>query len=444
MFNPSIYRSYDIRGVVPNEFDAEEGYHIARAYAQYLKPKKIVVARDMRPSGDEIEPQVIKGLTDAGVDVISIGQVTSPMFYFAVHYFGADGGLMVTASHNPGKYNGIKLTREEAIPIGGNSGLLEIRDLVEKRDWEEEPETGTVEKQKITEQYLNWVTQKVDATELTLVVDAGNGMAGSILEEYFNRVGGNVIPMYWEPDGTFPNHEADPLKEENMADLMKATPQHNAHIGVAFDGDGDRVFFCTEKGERIPGEITTALIAQEILREQPGATMLYDLRSSRATKEVVEEAGGKASMSKVGHSNIKKQMREERAVFAGEVSGHLYFTPYYAESSFMALGYLLRLLKREGKPLSEIIAPLMRYAKSPEINFEVENGKEVLEQMKQKYADAEILELDGVSIIYPTWWANVRASNTEPVLRLNMEADTPELLQEKQAELEQLIGGTKL
>lgn len=439
VFNPNIYRSYDIRGIVPDEFDADEAYHIGRAYAQFTNAKKVVVARDMRPSGDDIEQKLIEGLTDGGVNVISIGMATTPMFYFAVHYLKTDGGLSVTASHNPGKYNGVKMTRESAIPIGGDTGLFEIRDLVEKRNWQPVARKGSIEKADVQKEYLTLVTKNVDASGLKIVVDAGNGMSGMLQQEYFNAVGGDVTPLYWELDGTFPNHEADPLKEENMQDLQNAIKTHNADLGVAFDGDGDRVFFVTEQAEIVPGDFTTALIAQEMLKHKSGAAFLYDLRSSRITKETIEAAGGVAYMSKVGHSNIKAQMRERNAIFAGELSGHFYFTPWYAESGFLALGYILRLLKEQNKPFSEIVAPLKKYAKTPEINFEVQDKEKILNSVKEKYADAEQLELDGVSIVYPSWWANVRASNTEPLLRLNMEADTQELLEEKRSEIESIL-----
>lgn len=439
MFNPTIYRSYDIRGIVPDEFDADEAYHIGRAYALATGAKQVVVARDMRLSGEEITAQLLKGLTEGGVDVLYIGMATTPLFYFAVHFLKTDGGLSVTASHNPGKYNGVKMTRAQAVPIGGDSGLKDIRDLVEKRQWPTPVKMGVVTQVSVKNEYLDMVTAGWDAKGLKIVVDAGNGMAGILLKDFFERVGGEVIPLYWEPDGNFPNHEANPLEEKNMKDLHKAVLEHKADLGIAFDGDADRVFFGTEKGLTIPGDISTALIAQELLKEKPGATILYDLRSSRATKEEIEKAGGKALMSKVGHSNIKKQMREHNALFAGELSGHFYFTPWYAESGMLAVKYLVKVLKESGKRMSEIVAPIMHYAKTEEINFEVADKTPVLKALKEKYADAEFLELDGITISYPDWWANVRASNTEPLLRLNMEADTAALLKEKQAEVEAII-----
>lgn len=441
MFHPEIYRSYDIRGVVPNEFDAEEAYHIGRACAVHTKAKRVVVARDLRPSGDEITPRLIEGLVDGGVDVVDIGSSTTPMFYFAVHHLSADGGVMVTASHNPAQYNGIKMTRDHAIPIGGDSGLLDIRDLVKARLWKE-GSRGSVSKDSVTEAYLSMIVQDVDAGRLKIVVDAGNGMAGLLLPSYVELVGGTISRLYWDIDMTFPNHEADPLKEENMEDLKKEVVRKHADLGVAFDGDGDRVFFVTEKGDVIPGDISTALIAREILAREKGAGVLYDLRASRTTKEVIEESGGRAVMSKVGHSNIKKQMRAENAVFAGEVSGHFYFTPWYAESGFLALGHMIRMLTEKNVAFSELVAPLMRYAKTQEINFTVQDKEAVLRKLRETFSDADILNLDGITISYDAWWANVRASNTEPLLRLNMEARTNELLNEKRKEIERCIAAT--
>ena len=439
MFTPGIYRSYDIRGVVPDELDATEAYHIGRAYAQFTGAKKVVVARDMRPSGDDLTPEVIRGLTEGGVDVLDMGLATSPMFYFGVHQLEAEGGLMVTASHNPGKYNGVKMTRAKAVPIGGATGIMDIRDLVERRQWPKSEIVGTVEKVDVRAQYMAAITKDVDASGLTIVADTANGMAGLLAEEYFENVSSTTIPLFWDLDGTFPNHEADPLTEENRVAAEAAVKEHKADIGVMFDGDGDRVFFIDEKGNTIPGDLATALIGEEVLKEKPGSTILCDLRASRATREAIEEAGGKAILSQVGHSNIKAQMRADNAVFAGEVSGHFYFTPWYAESAFLALSYVIKLMKQEGKPLSELVAPLMRHAKTPEINFEVEDKESALARIKDTYADADILELDGITIEYKDWWANIRASNTEPLLRLNMEANTPELLAEKRAEIEAIL-----
>jgi phosphomannomutase len=442
MFNYDIFRSYDIRGVVPDEFDPEEAYHIGRAYAEHTGAKRVAVGYDMRKSSLEFVDNIHRGLTDAGVDVVDIGLATTPMLYFAVHELKTDGGLMVTASHNPGKYNGVKMTRQEAVPIGGDTGMAEIRDLVEKREWKEVKNKGNiVEDKSLRETYLSMVCEKGLAKGLKIVVDAGNGMAGVLLDDVFKRIGGEVVPLFWEPNGDFPNHEANPLEEKNMKDLNAAVKEHGADLGVAFDGDADRVFFSDETGKTVPCDLITALIAQEILKKKKGATILYDLRSSRATKEAIEEAGGVPEMTRVGHSNIKADMRKMNAVFAGEVSGHFYFVPWYAESGMLAMMYMIRMLQETGKSVSELIKPLERYAKTPEINYEVEDKATVLKNIKNKYADADILELDGVTVSYADWWANVRTSNTEPLLRLNLEAKTPELLKEKQEEIEAIIKG---
>ena len=442
MFNASIYRSYDIRGIVPTELDKEECYHIGRAYAKFTGAKRVVVARDMRPSGDEFEPELVRGLTEGGVNVIRIGLATSPMFYFAVHFFGADGGVMVTASHNPGQYNGLKMTRAEAVPIAGDSGLMDIRDLAEKRDWEAVTQAGKTEDKQIKDEYVQMVTAGFSAEGLKIVVDAGNGMSGYILKDVFERLGGEVVPLYWELDGSFPNHEADPLKEENLEDLKKVMKQEKADLGVAFDGDADRVFFVTDQGETVPGDITTAIIAKEVLAKHKGAPVLYDIRASWTPPDVIKEAGGEPVMWKVGHSLIKAKMREVGAKFAGEVSGHFFFTPWFAESGMLAMGHVLTVVRREGKSLSEIVKPLLRYVKTPEINYDVPDKEAAIARIKNQYSDASrIFDFDGIRFEYEDWWASVRPSNTEPKLRLNMEAKTSELLEKKKAEIEGLIKG---
>jgi phosphomannomutase len=442
MFHSEIYRSYDIRGIVPTDLDAEEAYHIGRAFVQYSGARRIVVARDMRPSGDDLEPALIRGLTEGGADVLRVGLATSPLFYFAVHALEADGGVMVTASHNPGAYNGMKMTRESAIPIAGDTGLMDIRDLVQRRNWDMISQQGQVIDADVREKYVAEVTRGVSAEGLKIVVDAGNGMAGMLLASVFERIGGEVVPLYWDLDGTFPNHEADPLKEENMHDLHARVLAEGADFGVAFDGDADRVFFGTEKGVTIPGDITTAIIASEVLKDHPATPVIFDVRASRTTAEAIREAGGQPVMWKVGHSLIKPKMREVGAWFAGEVSGHYFFAPHYTESALRAMGYFLRVLQqKQGVAVSEVVAPYLRYAKTPEINFDVQDKEAALTRIRERYQDAEVSELDGIRVDYPAWWANVRPSNTEPKLRLNMEADTPELLSQKQSEIEQLITG---
>lgn len=441
-FNPTIYRSYDIRGVVPQELDETDAELIGRAFVVFTGAKKVLVARDMRTTGQAMHTALIAGLTAQGADVIDIGMATSPLFYYSVWQSGADGGMMVTASHNPGKYNGFKMTRGQAVPISKDTGILAIRDLVEKKSFPPVEKPGTVTTQEHLAGYLDYALAGADKVKpMKIVIDYGNGMCGLLaphIKKYLPQV--EIIGMYDELDGSFPNHEANPLEEKNMRDLQKRVQTEGADVGVAFDGDGDRVGFTDERGITVPGEFITAILAQEVLKEHPGATILYDLRSSWATREAITAAGGVPNMSRVGHSYIKDQMRADNAVFAGEMSSHFYFQEYYAESAVRAMVLLLRVISGAGQPLSELVKPLQKYAKTPELNFEVDNKQELIDEAKRRYADGKQFALDGLSIEYADWWFNIRASGTEPLLRLNMEAKTPELLAEKKQELCSFLG----
>ena len=455
-FTPGIFRSYDIRGVVPDELDAADAEKIGRVFVTWLGNGQqaagnrltILVARDMRKSGDELHPAVIRGIAAQGADVVDVGLATSPLFYYSVWQASADAGVMVTASHNPGKYNGFKMTRAEAVPISRDTGLLAIRDLVEK--WSlrapsvsrNDGHVGTVSTADFSDGYLTYATAGAENVgPLKVVIDCGNGMVGLLIRRVLAclpQVQATVL--YEELDGSFPHHEANPLKEENMRDLQERVRAEKGDIGVAFDGDGDRVGFTDENGVTVPGDFVTALLAQEVLREKPGAKILYDLRSSWATKEAIEAAGGTPVMSRVGHSYIKEQMRTERAVFAGEMSSHFYFQEYYAESAVRAMVLLLRVLSERQQSFAQLVTPLRKYAKTPEINFEVEEKDRVLATLKRRYADGKQFALDGLSVDYPEWWFNVRASGTEPLLRLNLEAKTGGLLEEKKQELFAILG----
>lgn len=441
-FTPSIYRSYDIRGIVPDELDAQDAEQIGRAFVVFTGAQKVLVARDMRTTGPQLHAALIRGVTGQGADVVDIGLATTPLFYYSVWQSRAHAGVIVSASHNPGQYNGFKLTRHQALPISKDAGILAIRDLVEKRDFPPVDRTGTTTTADYAVGYLDYATQGGEAVgALNVVIDAGNGMAGLLLPRVVQRMPRvKVTRMYWELDGTFPHHEANPLKLETLRDLQERVRTEGADLGVAFDGDADRVAFIDETGTVVPGDLCTALIAQGILREQPGATILYDLRSSSATKEVIAAAGGVPVMTRVGHSYIKALMREKRAAFAGELSGHFYFQEYVAESGLRAMTLLCRRLSESGKPFSELLAPLRKYAKTPEINFEVADKDAAIAEAKRRYADGKQFELDGLSVEYPDWWFNLRASGTEPLLRLNLEARTPELLEQKKAELFKLLG----
>jgi len=426
----SIFKAYDIRGVVPDQLDADLAYGIGRATAKFLGGKTLVVGWDARTSAEEFSQAVLRGVADEGVDVIALGPVATPMLYFAVEDCGAAGGIMITASHNPGQYNGFKICREHAIPVGGDSGLKDIEKIVPERS--KAPvaaQRGGVTQLDITDDYVQHV-KKVggDCPALRVAIDCGNGMAAAGLETLLKDLPLEVERLYFEPDGSFPNHEADPLKEENLADVIAAVKRVGADFGVAFDGDGDRAVFVDEAGRPISSDLVTALLAGPLLEKNPGSTVLYDLRSSRATAEAVREKGGVAEMCRVGHSFVKAQMRETGAIFGGELSGHFYFRfsdNLMVDDGIAAFVAMLQLLASEGKPMSELVAPLRRYAASGEINRRVSDTEAVISAIEAEYGEgAEISHLDGLLVQFPDWWFNLRPSNTEPVIRLNLEAGT--------------------
>jgi phosphomannomutase len=406
----------------------------------------VVVGRDMRASSPGLTKAVIEGVISMGADVIDIGECSTPIFNFAVaEYDLHDCGIMVTASHNPAKYNGFKLSYGDAMPIGKASGMDEIKKLVLGGEFENKPE-GNVVESPITDEYLEKIFSFVDVGNIKpmkIIIDAGNGMAGPILEKIFKRLPQiEMRPMYFEPDGTFPNHEANPIKEENLADLKNKIKELNPDLGVAFDGDCDRIGFVDEQGKTIPGDFMTALLAKEILKKYPGGIIHYDLRSSWAVRDTIVENNGVPQMCMVGHALIKKLMRETGAVFAGELSSHFYYKDFYTvESGDLTMLLILQLLSEEGKKMSELISPLKKYFHSGEINFEVEDKEGMMKKIKEKYSEGakDVSELDGIRIEHDDWWFNVRASNTEPLLRLNLEAKTKELMEEKRDEISKII-----
>ncbi len=428
----SIFKAYDIRGVVPDQLTAEDAYAIGRGTARFLQASEIAIGRDARESSPEMAEALRRGMNDEGVSVVDLGCVSTPMLYFAVEELGVGGGVIVTASHNPSQYNGFKICREHAIPIGGETGLKEIEALSRERAKAPlaDPRGGSREVD-VTDGYVEHVLSVGGrCPELKLAIDCGNGMAGVALEPLLAHWPVQVERLYFEPDGRFPNHEADPLKRENLDDVVAAVNRTGADVGIAFDGDGDRAIFVDEKGEPISADLMTGLLAQAQLRRYPGGRVLYDLRSSRATAEAIEAAGGVAEMSRVGHSIVKARMRECGAIFAGELSGHHYFRfsdTLIADDGTAAMVALLDLMAAEGKPLSELIDPLRRYVASGEINRRVENIPALLDAIEAEHKDAEeISRLDGLLVRYPDWWFNLRPSNTEPVLRLNCEAASEE------------------
>ncbi len=426
----SIFKAYDVRGLVPEELDPELARRIGRAIARSLSVPSLVVGRDARSHSPALAASLIEGLRDQGSDVVDVGLVATPMLYFAVEALGAGGGAMVTASHNPARYNGLKICREHAIPVGGESGLAEIERLTSEALAPAE-RRGELRRRDVVAAYASHVRTLLSGAvpPLRVAIDSGNGMASVGLEPLLAGLPLQVERLYFEPDGTFPHHEADPLEPENLRDVSAAVQRSGAHFGVAFDGDADRAVFVDEHGRPVSSDLMTALLARPRLRRAPGARVLYDLRSSRATAEAITEAGGVPQMCRVGHAFIKAQMRESGAVFAGELSGHFYFrfaSGLIADDGIAAFVALLDVLATEGRPLSELVAPLRRYAASGEINRRVKDVPGLLATIERTHAGApEISRLDGLLVRYADWWFSVRPSNTEPLVRLNLEADTP-------------------
>jgi phosphomannomutase len=439
-----LFKAYDVRGIVPDELNDDIAYRIGRAAVEFLGAKRLLVGRDMRESSGPLSKALCDGITDAGADVVWIGQCVSPMVYFGVGKFRYEGGIMVTASHNPAEYNGMKFCREDAIPIGSNSGLQDIEKRAEALA--QSTQVGSIERKGkliekgILDDYIAHVLHFArDIKPMRLVIDTGNGMAGKVLTALIPKLPIQVKRLYFEPDGSFPNHEADPLKDENIMDLQKAVLAEKADLGIAFDGDGDRVAFVDENAKRVPSDLISALIAQEILT-QTKAPVVYDLRSSWVAREEILKYGGTPVESRVGHSFIKSVMRKHNAVFGGEVSGHYYFKDnWFADNADIAWLKVLNVLSRENKPFSEVVRPLRRYYATGEINFHVEDKEAMLEKLREIYKGGEISEMDGVTVRFQEWWFNVRPSNTEPVLRLNLEAKTEDRMRKEKARLEGVL-----
>lgn len=444
--NPGIFKAYDVRGIYPSEINGEVAYSIGRALVKFTGAKKIAVGKDMRVSSPEIEEAFVKGVIDQGADVVKIGLVSTPILYFASWKLDVDAGVVITASHNPAEYNGMKFCLKGAIPIGEGSGMEEIRDLTIRNEFEEIIEKGKIEEaEEIREQYLDYMASFFEkrGEPKKIVVDFANGM-GAVEKEVYEKFPEYLSATYLfeELDGNFPNHEANPLKIETLEVLQKTVLEKKADLGISYDGDADRVGFISEKGEVVPMDYMIALLAKEVLKKNPSSLILMDLRSSNAVREVIEEAGGKVNRCRVGHSLIKKQMREEGAIFAGELSGHYFFEENSkAEMATLAVIILLNLMNESGKKMSELVHELKRYYHSGEINSEVANKDLVMQKLKEKYADGKLDEMDGIRIDFSDWWFSVRASNTEPKLRLNLEAKTEDLMEARRNEVLEIIRG---
>ena len=446
MLDPSVFKAYDVRGIYPSQLDEDGAYRIGRAYVEHFEPRSIAVGRDMRVSSPSMATAAIEGAADGGADVLDIGLVGTEMVYHAVGELGLEGGICVTASHNPGEYTGLKIVRRGALPVGGDSGLEEVKagahagfGPVERR--------GEVREENVWPGFVDKVLSFVDPAaigSLRVVVDAANGMAGVMLPPVLERLPQlDVVRCFFEPDGTFPNHEPNPLLPENREFIVTKTREEGADLGVAFDGDADRCFFVDDGGEFVPGDFVTALLAAAVLEREPGSKVIYDVRASRAVPETIERAGGVPVINRVGHAFIKQRMRKEDATFAGEVSAHYYFRDFsQADSGVVPFLLMLELLSRRGQKLSEILAPLReRFFLTGEINTPVDDVPLKLQELKERYAaeGARVSHLDGISIDFDDWHFNVRPSNTEPLLRLNLEAFSRERMEEKRDEVLSLI-----
>jgi phosphomannomutase len=442
MLDPKVFKAYDVRGIYPSELDEEGAYAISRAYVSQFEPRRIAVGRDMRLSGPAMAKAVIEGAADAGADVLDIGLVGTEMVYFAVGELDLDGGVMVTASHNPQEYTGMKIVRRGALPVGGDSGLLDVRDraMSQGQALGRVPK-GHVRTADIWPAYVERVLSFVDVAAiqaLRVVIDTANGMAGAMLPPVLERLPIEAVRCFFDPDGSFPNHEPNPLLPENREFIVQKTLEEGADLGVAFDGDADRCFFVDDTGEFVPGDFATALLAEGVLEKEPGAKVIYDVRASWAVPETIERAGGVPLVNRVGHAFIKQRMRKEAAAFAGEVSGHYYFRDFsQADSGVIPFLLMLERISKSGAKLSELLRPYReRYFITGELNTPVGDVALKLQELKERFGpEGTVSHLDGVSVDADDWHFNVRPSNTEPLLRLNLEARSRELMERKRDEV---------
>jgi phosphomannomutase len=444
MINESVFKAYDVRGLYPAEINEDLFYQLGRAFIAYLGPGRYAVCRDMRVSSPSLSKAFIDGALTQGGHLVDYGLIGTDQMYFAVAGDKLDGGAMITASHNPGKYNGCKMVRKEAFPLSGEAGIKEMREMIVAGTIPAAPAArGTIEHRDIMDRYIEHVLSFVDEASIkpfNVVLDAGSGVAGLVAPRLFDRLPCKTTRLCFEVDGTFPNHEANPLIEENRQDITAEVIKQKADIGIAWDGDADRCFFIDGTGEFIAGDFITALLAEAFLLKSPKETIIYDVRASYAVKDIVARYGGTALMNRVGHAFIKRRMREENAAFGGEVTGHYYFRDnFYADNGFIPALMILDLMSKKGQPLHELLKPLReKYFISGEINTKVANmdmAATKIAELKKIYAAGNPYELDGVSAEFPDWHFNVRQSNTEPLLRLNLEGLTPEIMEQRRDEV---------
>jgi phosphomannomutase len=447
VIDPGIFKAYDVRGLYPSQLNAEVARQVGRAFVDYLGARRVAVGRDCRLSSPALAAAFVEGARAQEADVTDIGVVSTDMLYYHVARHDLDGGAIVTASHNPKEWNGLKMVRRGALALSGDAGIREIREWVTAGRYADAPRpTGPLRSATVREDYAHHCLAFVDPAaipRLKVVLDAANGMAAVGASAIFERLPVETVPMYFELDGTFPNHPADPLLEENRRDIVERVRREGADLGIAWDGDADRCFFVDDTGEYVPGDFVTALLGEDFARREPGARIVYDVRASRAVTDRVRAGGGVPLMNRVGHAFIKKRMRDENAVFGGEVSGHFYFREnWFADNGMIPALLVLEKLGREGRRLGEILAPLReRYHISGEINSRVDDVERALQRIAERYRDGRITRPDGISVDYDDWHFNVRPSNTEPLLRLNLEAGSGDEMRRRRDEVLAVIRG---
>jgi phosphomannomutase len=444
---PGIFKAYDIRGIYPTELNEEGAYAIGRAFVTFLQAREVIVGHDMRLSGPAIFNAVTRGIMDQGADVVNIGLVSTDQYYFACTRLGLPG-MMVTASHNPKQYNGFKMVRQMPYLLSGAEGIQDLRRIVENDAYAPTTRTGSMRALDLSDEFVTFVLGLIDSDilerrRLKVIADTGNGTVGPILQRVYGRLPIDFIGMYLEPDGNLPNHGLDPLMPENRAELERRVVEEGADAGFAFDGDGDRFFVIDDRGRFISGDFLTALLGRYLLRRAPGSKIVYDVRASWAVRDLISAAGGVPLIERVGHAFIKRRMANENALFGGEVSGHYYFRDFnFADSGIIPSLLVMEMLAGSDQSLSAMLAPLEeKYFISGEINSTVASPKERLEALAAAYADGVIEWIDGISVTYPTWHMNVRASNTEPLIRLNLEATTREEMERRRDEVLAIIRG---
>ncbi|MDF1497984.1 MAG: phosphomannomutase/phosphoglucomutase [Patescibacteria group bacterium] len=448
--NESIFKAYDIRGIYPTQLNEEFAYNLGRGYATFIlrdnpKAKNIVIGSDMRLSSPTLKKELIRGLIESGLNVVDVGLVSTPTFYFAVGFYKYDGGIQVSASHNPKEYNGFKMVKNNSLPISKDTGIMEIKNIILENDFRARKEEGEIiKKENILQELVSNQLADIDITKIKkfkIVVDAANSMGALDMEEFFKKVPAELIKINFKLDGNFPSHEADPLKEENLELLRQKVIENKADFGVAIDGDADRYFFVDENGNSLRQEILRGIMAQIELAENSGATVAYDIRPGRITKDMIEEMGGKSIVTPVGHSLIKEIMIKNEAIFGGESSGHYFYKKPYGtfEMPVILMAKFLEFLSGKNMAFSEIVQSYKKYFHSGEINFKVANVAKKLKEAEEKFSDGEINKLDGVTVEYSDLWFNLRGSNTEPLIRLNLEAKTKELMEKKVKEVAEFI-----